>query len=297
MNETLALSPRPVDHLVLPVGDLEEARKRFLALGFTVAPVGRHPFGTANVCTFLADNSYLEMLAIDRPDIYEKAATRGHSFVQRDKAWRFRNGQNGFSAMVMGTADAKGDHRQFVKAQLSGGRMVDFTRPFITPNGSRDKASFRLAFAADLRAPDTFFFTCQRIGVPNVDRTALQIHENGALALREVLICEEKPADFQHSLQVVLQASHVVASPDRLDIASANANISVLTPALMQHRVGWSPEMHGRGLRLAGLVYAVRALSGVEETLTRNGFSFSKRENRIVVAPAVGQGALFVFEE
>ena len=40
--------PRDIDHLVIAVNDLEAARATWQALGFTVAPVARHPFGTAN---------------------------------------------------------------------------------------------------------------------------------------------------------------------------------------------------------------------------------------------------------
>ena len=57
-------TPRPIDHLVLPVSDLGVARDRLTALGFTVAKDARHPFGTENCCVFLSDGSYLEPLGI-----------------------------------------------------------------------------------------------------------------------------------------------------------------------------------------------------------------------------------------
>ncbi|NKC02735.1 VOC family protein [Ochrobactrum haematophilum] len=53
MNSDLARNARSVDHLVLPVEQLDEARARLSLLGFTVAPNAQHPFGTANVCSFL----------------------------------------------------------------------------------------------------------------------------------------------------------------------------------------------------------------------------------------------------
>ncbi len=39
---------RPIDHLVLAVRDLDAARATYGRLGFTLTPVARHPFGTAN---------------------------------------------------------------------------------------------------------------------------------------------------------------------------------------------------------------------------------------------------------
>ncbi|MEO1399011.1 MAG: VOC family protein, partial [Pseudomonadota bacterium] len=40
--------PRSIDHLVFPVADIGAARERYTQLGFTVAPDGKHPFGTEN---------------------------------------------------------------------------------------------------------------------------------------------------------------------------------------------------------------------------------------------------------
>eukprot|EP01133_Synstelium_polycarpum_P029511 gene29511-36177_t len=50
MDQTTPRTPRPVDHLVLPVVELDTARQRLEALGFTVAPSAQHPFGTENAC-------------------------------------------------------------------------------------------------------------------------------------------------------------------------------------------------------------------------------------------------------
>ena len=55
---------RRIDHCVLPVADLAGARDRLTRLGFTVAPEGRHPFGTHNACVYFADDTFLEPLAV-----------------------------------------------------------------------------------------------------------------------------------------------------------------------------------------------------------------------------------------
>lgn len=112
-------TPRPVDHLVLPVVDLDTARQRLEALGFTVAPSAQHPFGTENACVFFSDNTYLEPLAIAQRETCETEARNGNVFVARDQAYRFRNGQDGFSALVMGTQDAGADHKEFVRSGIS----------------------------------------------------------------------------------------------------------------------------------------------------------------------------------
>jgi hypothetical protein len=55
------------------------------------------------------------------------------------------------------------------------GDMLTFSRPMKLPDGSEVTPSFKLAFAADLRAPDFFGFAVERINVPAADRSALTI--------------------------------------------------------------------------------------------------------------------------
>ncbi len=69
--------PHPLDHLVLPVTDIELARERLGRLGFTVAAEGRHPFGTENACVFFADKTYLEPLGIASAKKYEESVAPG----------------------------------------------------------------------------------------------------------------------------------------------------------------------------------------------------------------------------
>jgi len=58
---------RGIDHLVIAVRDLGEARGRYEALGFTVVEGGRHPVATHNALIALADGGYIELIAFYEP--------------------------------------------------------------------------------------------------------------------------------------------------------------------------------------------------------------------------------------
>ncbi len=296
MSTSSPREPRPVDHLVLPTADLDVARSRLEHLGFVVAPVGKHPFGTENVCVFLGDDSFLEFLAIGQRETCEAEARNGNVFVARDQAYRFRNGPEGFSALVMGTQNANADHDAFVQAGISAGAVLNFSRPFRTPDGGEDIAGFRLAFAADLRAPDAFFFTCERVNTPKVDRTTLQAHENGAVALREIVLSEVNPTDFQYPLQEVINQRDVNAHSFGMDLHAANTNLTVLTPQGLRSFFGIESPIAERGLRLQAFVLAVRDVAAVESLLSQNNIPFEKRGSRLIVHKAPGQGAAIAFE-
>jgi catechol 2,3-dioxygenase-like lactoylglutathione lyase family enzyme len=57
-----------LDHVVIVVPDLDAAMRRYAALGFTVAPGGRHSTGTHNALIGLAAGHYIELLAFLQPD-------------------------------------------------------------------------------------------------------------------------------------------------------------------------------------------------------------------------------------
>lgn len=290
---------RAVDHLVLPVGELSEARARLTALGFTVAPDAVHPFGTENCCVYLADGTFLEPLGIAQRETCEATAAKGNVFTARDQAFRFRRPlgkEEGFSALVFGSNDAKADHAHFVKTGMSAGRMLRFSRTFEDKKGNRQTMGFRLAFAADLRAPDAFFFTCERINAAPGGKKAFEKHANGVVAMTEIALSEPNPSDFQYLLEEVVNTREINAHSFGIELMSANANIAVYSAAGMKAWFGTEKAGHGRGVKLRASVFAVNDIEVTRELFATNGVAYREIAGRLVVDPAPGQGAIFAFE-
>lgn len=288
---------RPLDHVVLPVPDLAIARARHAALGFTVAADALHPFGTENACVFFTDNSYLEPLAVASREDCEAAAIAGNMFVARDQAFRFRQGDNGFNAFVAGSADADADHAHFRTLGMSGGEMLEFSRPMRAPDGSEGMASFKLAFAGDLRSPDFHGFTVQRLNVPTVDRSALTAHENGVTGIAEIVLSEPNPTDFQYFIQELCNNREVDAHSFGMSIELDGARVTVLNPAGMQAWYGRKASTHARGLRGRAIVHQVADLAATRALLEGRGVATRTIAGRLLVDEAPGQGAIYAFEE
>ena len=85
--------PRFLDHVVLPVPDLDIARDRLANLGFQVAPDARHSFGSENACVFFENGTFIEPLAIGQRETVEAHIKKGNNFLRRDAAYRFRRGE------------------------------------------------------------------------------------------------------------------------------------------------------------------------------------------------------------
>lgn len=290
-------SPRALDHLVLPVSNIDVARERYQALGFTVAPDGRHPFGTENCCIFLEDGTFLEPLGIAHRETCEAQALKGQTFVRNDQAFRFRRGDEGFSHLVVRSPDAKADHQLYRSEGISGGKMVRFSRSFETPAGAKAKASFHLAFAADQRSPDTHFFACECVDIPDIDRSALLAHENGAVRLNEVLLSEVNPTDFQYFLQIYLNQRETSVDSFGMSFETANGAVSVLSPDGLKAFYGLESERIERGMRFQAFVLGVRSLERAGAVLTGNDVAYSTFREKIVVPPASGQGTTLILED
>jgi glyoxalase-like protein len=288
---------RRLDHLVLPVSELALTRSRHEALGFRVAPDARHPFGTENACVFFADGTYLEPLAIASREECEASARGGNVFVARDQAYRFRRGETGFSAVVTSSEDARSDHERFAAVGISAGEMLEFSRPMKQPDGSETTASFRLAFAADLRSPDFYGFSVERIAMPAADRGALTAHENGVTGISEVVLCETNPTDFQYFIQELCDNREVEAHSFGMAVELDGTSLNVMTPDGLGAFFGLDAACHSRGLRARGIVYRVADLAATEAWLAKGGIATARRDRRLVVLPAEGQGAFYAFEE
>lgn len=290
------MSPRPLDHLVMPVTDIRTARARLSALGFTVAADARHPFGTENACVFFKDKAYLEPLGVASADQCRATARAGNQFTARNDAFRFRVGAEGLSAIVMGSENVDADDAMFRAEGLSGGEMLQFSRPMKLPDATEITATFKLAFAVDLRSPDFHGITCQRINMPPVDRSALEQHANGVIGIKSVILTEAYPRDFEDFLKTVIGQQGISWSNDGMTIGSANSVIEVLNGDGARDFFGLEIGSE-RGLRGAAIVFRVADVGVLENHLAANGIAFIRHNRMTLVAHAAGQGVPFAFSE
>ena len=294
---TKSTQPRTIDHLVLPVADVNESRARYEALGFTVAPTGLHPFGTENCCIFFKDGTFLEPLGIAQREICEEKAIKGNTFVANDQAYRFRQGVEGFSHMVLKSDDAKADHKLFKSKGMSGGKKVKFSRDFETPSGEKGKATFLTAFASDVRSPDSDFFTCQVVNAPSVDRSALQIHANGVVGLKEIILSESNPTDFQYFFQTYLNQREMDVDSFGMSFETQNTTVTVLSPDGIKAFHGIEANRHGRGMLFEAFVLATTNMAKLKSHFDKNNIDYVQRGARIMLTPARGQATHIIFEE
>ena len=290
------ISAHPLDHLVLPARSLDAVRSRMASMGFVVAPKGIHPFGTENACVFFADGTYLEPLAVGDERMAAQAVAAGNVFVARDRCYRERLGEEGFSAVVLGTGNADADHTRFVEAGLSAGDMLSFSRAFTDTNGKSDTASFKLAFAADKEARDAFLFACERVNPPKIDRAALQAHANGVTGIAEVIAVSDAPTARIELIATAAGSVAVRLAAGDEAVRLPNAMLRVVTPESYERHFGLATLPSPR-LRFQAIVFSIRDRARALRALAADAIEYNMSGRDIVVAPAPGQGAAFIFRE
>ncbi len=137
-----------LDHLVLPVADLDAASAGLTDAGFVVTPEAAHPFGTANRLVVF-QGVYIELVGVA-----DRARLPGEGFA-RHVADHLEDGRSGFSHFAC-RARSIGDAGSEVRgAGLRTGEPMWFSRPAPRTDGSELTASFTLLPIAE--HPHQFF--------------------------------------------------------------------------------------------------------------------------------------------
>jgi len=284
-----------LDRVGVIVHDLEAVSARYRRMGFTLTPLSRHvgaaepggppvPFATGNRCVMLWQG-YLELAALVDPD-----------------PALFRNRHDAFLACYAGahmlafrTEDAAAAERRIRAAGLAVAGTRDIQRMVETPQGPA-AARFSLVFLDAAAMPEGYVIAI-RHHTPEVLWQDRWIgHENGALALTELLIAVGDPLEAVPRYARLLGV-RPVAAPDtarpvhRLELPAgrlaivAAADLPAVVPGLVAPDVPY----------MAAFTLSVRNLEATRALLRTRGIACAEEPSRIVVSAAEAGGSALAF--
>lgn len=226
---------RGLDHLVVAVKDLDAAGKAWSDLGFTVTPVNRHAWGTANRLVQL-DGFFVELLTVAEPEKIPEATETAFSFgaFNRD----FLAKREGASMLVLDSTGPDADRAAFEKAGLRLFEPFSFERVANLADGSTAKVGFDLTFAADPLSPGIGYFTCFNRFPENFWKADFQRHENGAQGPASVCLVAADPSDHHEFLGGFTGQREMRATSLGLELKTARGTIQVLTPTGFEAQAG-----------------------------------------------------------
>lgn len=226
---------RGLDHVVMPVHDLEAAARAFETLGFTVSPENHHKWGTANRLIQL-DGFFLEVLSVADDSLITESEGSYFSFGGFNRA--FLKTREGASMLVLDSQNADQDRADFEKVGLKLYDPFSFGRIANRPDGSTAEVGFDLTFVGDPLSPGIGYFTCHNKFPENFWQPVLQKHANGAVAIKAVYIVAEDPSDHHEFLGGFTGQREMRATSLGLEIDSARGQICVLNPRAYRSLIG-----------------------------------------------------------
>ena len=277
---------------MLPTTTLTLARARLTSLGFTVAVDARHSFGTGNCLVLFKNRTYLEPITILDRNRADMAAAEGIVFVKRLKRFTERQGE-GFAMVAMKSSDAEADVAAFAKAGAGGSPVFRFSRQARLPDGGEREVGFATGFADFPMAPDTTFFVCQHLSEDVLYQASYVEHPNGAEGVMAVVAVADEPAEFHAMLRTATDNMETTVFETGVKVEANGQSVLILTPDAFLARYRIDAPNPRRGLRLAGFEIAVSDLNRAGRYASN---SAKRHEDRIVVPPAPGLGAVIAFQ-
>ena len=285
-----------IDHLVLPVRDLDATAKGLRAMGFTTTPTAFHPWGTANVLVQLQGN-FLEFLTVAEAGKIEDPAPGHFGFGAFNRDFLAR--QEGFSMLVFESRDAEADRRRYGERGLQGYPLFHFERQAKLPDGGSATVGFSLAFATDPRMPEAAFFCCQQHAPQYFWKPEYQSHANGAQVCSAVFMGAATPEAYTDFFSGLQGEEAVRRSDLGLEVTTARGRILVLSPAGLRLRLPAAAEavamMQDGTPRFLGYQITTGDLARTKELLEQAGLAHRPQDASLLVGPGEGFGCFIEF--
>ena len=274
--------PSPVlDHVVIDVRDrMDEAMRRFAALGFRLTPRGRHTLGSVNhLAMFTTD--YLELLGFD-----EGGATR-------PELARFPAGLNG---LVFKTTDADLVYRHAAATGLPVLPVQAFSRP-VALDGTTHDARFRTTILDPARVAMGRVYFCEHLTPDLVWRPEWQAHPNSACAIARVVVATPDPPRTALPFRDLFGGDSVSERDERQVVAAGTAEVELTQPNTVAAEFGEAAaKPAGRAEYMAALGIRVRSLRDATQRLSSVP-GVRVEPQRLIVTAAAAFNTTIVFSE
>ncbi len=277
-----------IDHVIVGVRNLEEARETWRRLGFTVSPRGRHiDQPTGNYCVMFAAD-YIELLGI--ADAAAAAAHRLGDFL------KWREG-------LMGVAFAPfGDSAEAYAALSERGLHPSAPRPLARaielPEGSAQPRFSLVALPAE-ETPGLDSFLCSHLTPELMRRPEWLEHANGATRLNAVYVLVENTAPLLPAYDRLFGIGQVTTTDALAAVHVGRHCLFFSTPDDFETmHPGFTLD---RGFRLPGIVALELGIERREDTLTYlrgHDIDFTEMPDGSLAVPAhEASGAMLLLRE
>lgn len=272
-----------VDHCIVGVNDLEAARARYVSLGFTVTPRGRHiGWATANFCVMFP-RDYIELLGILDPDGY----SAGLDAVLAQQG-------DGILKLAMRSDDIERTDAFLREVGLMTEPVRDLARELEMPDGVV-LPEFRLIHSHSDATPGLPAFICQHLTPEIVWRDEWLAHRNTAVAVGSYCIAASDPRVLAAGWGRLFGPASVTEEADRIAVETGTARLDFVSADSLGEEfaaLGIGAPAAGR---IAGARIVVKDLSAAAGCLAEAGVACIRTDDALVVPPGDAGGVVLSF--
>ena len=276
-----------IDHVIVAVRELENARTAWSRLGFALSPRGRHiGQGTANYCVMFPSD-YLELLGIvDAADSVERL----DAFLAR------REGPMAAAFAPAGTAEEA--RAALLRRQLHPSEPRPLARQIELPQGTV-LPRFSLISLAPGETPGLDSFLCSHLTPALMRRPEWLAHPNGAIGLRAVHVLVESTAPLLPAYDRLFGIVQVTTTDAVAVVHIGRQRLVFSTPddfQTMHPGIEIDPGFSPPGI--VALELGVERLQRTIDHLTQGRVAFDEMPGGALVVPArEASGAVLLFGE
>ncbi len=273
-----------IDHAVVAVADLAQAKARFERLGFTTTPRRRMVgWGTANYSVMFDDKDFIELLGVVDPT----------AFLTPGLADFLAEGE-GAMAVTLRANDVAAAHDALSRQGADPTPLNEVTINCEAPDGVVPQ-SFRWLKIGEAATPDMYLMLVQPLTPQNMRRPAWVTHANGARRIRSMTIAVKEPTALRaHYERLFGAAARPIAGG--FEIFTGHGDFRFLTAAsLAEEYVGYAAAISHPPPAIAILTLETDDLAAAKACLVSAGATHESLNNMIRVAPEDACGVILEF--
>jgi Glyoxalase-like domain len=276
-----------IDHVIVGVRDLENARVKWRRLGFALSPRGRH-IGqpTGNYCVMFPTD-YIELLGIVDGSA---SAHRLGSFL----AWR--EGLMGVAFAPVGSAEDA--HAALLRRGLHPDEPRPLSRQIELPEGPA-LPRFSLVSLPSEETPGLDCFLCSHLSPELMRRPEWLDHPNGATGLKTIHILVESTAPLLAAYDRLFGIVQVTTTDAVAAVHAGRHRLVFSTPDdFLTMHPGLEPDIDFRLPGIVALELGVERLDRAANHLTARQVAFDETPGgRLAVPAREANGAILFFSE
>ncbi len=273
--------PLPIiDHLVVNLRERIDAGEAvFRRLGFTLTPRGFHTLGSANHLAVFG-TEYLELVSAPA------SATGRYEILAAPE---------GLNALVFATEDSAATYANLRAAGLPVGPPVEFSRPVVLPQGTRNAVFRTVRLLPGRAAPGRLYF-CHHLTRDLVWRDEWRRHPNGTIGIARLVIASRDPGGLATLFTHLFGAEAVRHGDEGCSLLLGLARCDVTTPEAVRAAFAEAaPPDDGRTEFMAAMTLRTTSLDRAAAALAAGGIAARREPDRILVPATAAFGVTVEF--